>query len=260
MTRDEILNEINYHGKYTKDVKRKLNKLLKEYHPDNNKEDKNTILILYEIKKELEEGSIEYSSNEEKIVDDTSKAHVMFLESILNKLKKEREKINKKIEDLYIKINKLGKDKNLKQEELYDVETKILDINNDMEELIKIDIIDKLLIFFILFSSIGLLISKSIIVVVLIIIFLLIELFYIYIRYIDYKDKKKKIKRIKNKFKNINEEYNDIENDLEELGKEEVKLKKERNKINNDIYRYSRELNNIKENNNVKEEMRNRRK
>ena len=81
MTRNEILSEINYQGVYNKEVKRKLNKLLKKYHPDNNKEDKETILILYEIKKELEKGSIEYKkvdipSNLKK----EDKTHIIFLD------------------------------------------------------------------------------------------------------------------------------------------------------------------------------------
>ena len=56
MNKQEILEYIKYKGKYTKEVKTKLNKLIKKYHPDKNKEDKETILILYEIKKDLESG------------------------------------------------------------------------------------------------------------------------------------------------------------------------------------------------------------
>ena len=74
MNREEILEYLNYNGRYTKEVKKKLNKLLKKYHPDNNKSDKDTILILYQIKKELEDGTLEYKDNyvkEEKSVDYT---------------------------------------------------------------------------------------------------------------------------------------------------------------------------------------------
>ena len=60
MTREEILKELNYKGKYNKEVKRKLKRLLKKYHPDNNKEDKETILVLYQIKKELETNTLVY--------------------------------------------------------------------------------------------------------------------------------------------------------------------------------------------------------
>ena len=72
MTREEILKYLNYNGRYTKDIKKKLNKLLKLYHPDNNKSDKDNIFILYQIKKELEDGTLEYKDNyvkEEKSVD-----------------------------------------------------------------------------------------------------------------------------------------------------------------------------------------------
>ena len=63
MNREDILEQINYKGKYTKDVKKRLNKLLKKYHPDNNKDDKKTILILYDIKRELENGALLYDKN-----------------------------------------------------------------------------------------------------------------------------------------------------------------------------------------------------
>ena len=54
MTREEILEKIRYKGEYTEAVKKRLKKLIKQYHPDVNKNDKKTILLLYDIKKELE--------------------------------------------------------------------------------------------------------------------------------------------------------------------------------------------------------------
>ena len=47
MNKNEILKYINYKGKYNKETKTKLNKLIKKYHPDKNKNDKKIILILY---------------------------------------------------------------------------------------------------------------------------------------------------------------------------------------------------------------------
>lgn len=51
MNKKEIYEYLNYKGKYTKDIEKKLKKLIKKFHPDKNKEDKSTILILYEVKK-----------------------------------------------------------------------------------------------------------------------------------------------------------------------------------------------------------------
>ena len=54
MNKKEIYEYLNYNGKYTKEIEKKLKKLIKKYHPDKNKNDKSTILVLYEVKKELE--------------------------------------------------------------------------------------------------------------------------------------------------------------------------------------------------------------
>lgn len=53
MNRNEVFRIIGYHGVYDQEVKKKLRKLLKKYHPDNNGNSENFKLI-NEIKKELE--------------------------------------------------------------------------------------------------------------------------------------------------------------------------------------------------------------
>ena len=85
MNKQEILEYINYKGKYTKDVKTKLNKLIKKYHPDKNKEDKKTILVLYDIKKELESGKeLKYKKEIKKEdQEDKPNINVFFIERII---------------------------------------------------------------------------------------------------------------------------------------------------------------------------------
>ena len=63
MTEKEIIEYIGFSGTYTKSVKKKLNKLIKKYHPDRNKNDKTTILILYSVKERLENNTLTYTKN-----------------------------------------------------------------------------------------------------------------------------------------------------------------------------------------------------
>ena len=63
MTEQEIIEYIGFSGTYTKNVKKKLNKLIKKYHPDRNKNDKTTILILYSVKERLENNTLTYTKN-----------------------------------------------------------------------------------------------------------------------------------------------------------------------------------------------------
>ena len=155
MTRKEILDYLNYKGRYTKDVKKRLNKLLKKYHPDNNKSDKDTILVLYQIKKELEDGNLKYEakSKNEEVTD-----YSFFIELMINKLKSKKSRIDKKIEDLYKKINIHYEKVNNKQEQIDLIDTDILELEEDISKLLSIDIIDYIIIFFIvlfIFLMIG---------------------------------------------------------------------------------------------------------
>lgn len=257
MTREEILYEINYQGKYTKEVKKRLNKLIKKYHPDNNKKDQKTILILYEIKKELENNTLEYSVNvkeKDYVVTKEAKHYLFFLENMIEKLKRERNKINNEINSLYKKLNKLIRTKNEKQNDLYTSEYDMLNLNNDMEELIRIDLIDKIFIVFMISLCIVLFIFRNLFILIFIIILLLSEMYYIYIRYSSYKEKEKVLKKLKKEYKDKINEYKNIENDVEELEKEELKLKRKRTKINNTIQFYNRQISMVKENGNINEE------
>lgn len=246
MTRKEILEYLNYKGRYTKDIKKRLNKLLKKYHPDNNKSDKDTILVLYKIKKELEDGTLKYEvkSKDEEVTD-----YSFFIELMINKLKSKKSRIDNKIEDLYKKINIHYEKVNNKQDQIDLIDTDILELEEDISKLLSIDTIDYIIIFFILLFIFLIIGFKNFLFVICILFLVLIEIYYMYIRkniYIDKKSELRKIKRIRN---NVKDEYKVIKDKIVILEDDEVKLKRERNRINNDISYYSNELNKINDKN-----------
>lgn len=244
MTREEIFKYLNYNGRYTKDVKKKLNKLLKKYHPDNNKSDKDTILVLYQIKKELEDGTLEYKNN--SIKEDKSIDYTFFIEMMIKRLKSKKSRIDKKLEDLYNRVNSYYERYNSKQDEIGLIDVDILEIEDEISRLLRINIIDFGIAFFIIVSLIFIIISKNLIFGFVIIILIIIELYYMYYRKEIYFDKKFKLKKIKRIRKNVNGEYKNIKDKIVVLEKDEIDLKKERKRINNDIQYYRHELSNIK--------------
>ena len=258
MNRDEILKELNYHGEYTKDVKKRLKKLLKKYHPDNNSEDKDTILILYDIKKQLEEGTLKnYSNNSNKNNSKSSKnnsnftavekRYIYFLENMISALQKKKEEINKKINSLYRRLNKNIDIKNKVQNELGRAEFDVEDLQVKMIDLTKVTMLDKLFIVLIIILWISSLIFNKIILLITSVVFIILEIYYIHIRYTDYIEKTKILQKYKKDLENVNDKFNNINSTVEQLQKEETELKKEKLKINNDIQFYSHEINKIKD-------------
>ena len=145
MNKQEILKYINYKGKYTKDVKTKLNKLIKKYHPDKNKDDKKTILILYDIKKDLESGkTLEYEKEKTEVKEEN--INTFFIEKFINVLKHRKIFIQKELNNLYKKsyyyVDKIYK-------ESYDkglIDIKIEELNNNINYIKKIDNIEIMII------------------------------------------------------------------------------------------------------------------
>ena len=66
MTKEEIYEYLNFQGKYDANVKKRLKKLIKKYHPDLNNGDDTTIKIINEVKKELETGNFIYAYQKSK--------------------------------------------------------------------------------------------------------------------------------------------------------------------------------------------------
>ena len=243
MNRKEILEYLNYTGKYTKDVKKRLNKLLKKYHPDNNKDDKDTILILYQIKKELEDGALKYDdSKNEKNTD-----YSFFIELMIKRLKVKKNKIDKKIELLYEKINSFYEKVNSKQDEIGLIETDIYELEEDISKILRIDMFDSVIVLFILIFVFLLIYLKNFFFIIVIILLVLVEVYYMYIRNSIYLDKKEELKKIKKIKKNVSDEYKNIKDKISVLEKDEVDLKRKRNRINNDISYYSHELSKVKD-------------
>ena len=157
-----------------------------------------------------------------------------------------KSRIDKKLEDLYNRINSHYEKYNSKQDELGLIDVDILEIEDEISRLLKVDFVDFGIAFFIIVSIVFMIISRNIIFVVAIIVLIIIELYYMYYRkeiYLDKKDKLRKIKRIR---KSVNDEYKNIKEKIVVLETDEVDFKKERNRINNDIQYYSHELSNIK--------------
>lgn len=255
MTEKEIIEYIGFSGTYTKSVKKKLNKLIKKYHPDRNKNDKTTILILYSVKERLENNTLTYTKNndndnsiynsyqtnninkKEKIYDTKT---INFINRIINILIRKKDFFNKELNKIYNKEYYYNKKlyKNSELDGYNDIEIEnILEILNSLK---KVNYIDILYIIFI-FIFIGLSFYN--------IIFSIFLLFIIYFEYSFIKERyneynkflillrKKKIKKEKYSIKNKN--YEKI---LNELNRYEINLKNERRMVSNDIAFYNHEL------------------
>ena len=253
MTEKEIIEYIGFSGTYTKNVKKKLNKLIKKYHPDRNKNDKTTIIILYSVKERLENNTLTYTKNndnsiynsyqtnninkKEKIYDTKT---INFINRIINILIRKKDFFNKELNKIYNKEYYYNKKlyKNSELDGYNDIEIEnILEILNSLK---KVNYIDILYIIFI-FIFIGLSFYN--------IIFSIFLLFIIYFEYSFIKERyneynkflillrKKKIKKEKYSIKNKN--YEKI---LNELNRYEINLKNERRMVSNDIAFYNHEL------------------
>ena len=255
MTEKEIIEYIGFSGTYTKSVKKKLNKLIKKYHPDRNKNDKTTILILYSVKERLENNTLTYTKNndndnsiynsyqtnninkKEKIYDTKT---INFINRIINILIRKKDFFNKELNKIYNKEYYYNKKlyKNSELDGYNDIEIeKILEILNSLK---KVNYIDILYIIFI-FLFIGLSFYNIIFSIFLLCI-IYFEYSFIKERYNEYNKflillRKKKIKKEKYSIKNKN--YEKI---LNELNRYEINLKNERRMVSNDIAFYNHEL------------------
>ncbi len=198
MTKKEIYSYLKYNGVYDSGVKRRLKKLIKQYHPDLNKGDDTVMKLINEVKKELETNSVSINvdSNTSEVRNtNKSSVDIINITSIINKLNKELVSLNKKIEDGYHDEYKLFMEYN-SAISLYNT----LKLN---EKLIKSKIVrlkrfrgvDKLNIF-ILLVSIAL-IFKSVYFSIMSISIIYLEVILILIRYF-------KIKRYKEELNSIN--------------------------------------------------------
>lgn len=243
MSREEILEQLNYKGRYTKDVKKRLNKLLKKYHPDNNKDDKMTILTLYQIKKELEDGTLKYEDhNKDDSVHKDNHEYQSLLKMMINKLILKRNRIDKKMELLYEKINNSYEIINNKQDEISYIDMEVDNLKEEIEQLKKRDTLETVLILLMVLFIMFMIIFKKIFFVSFFFISIILEIYYLSLKksvYLEAMTKLRKTCRIKD---NVNEEFDVLDKKVKDLLADEKKLKDEKNRVNNDIQFYSHEL------------------
>ena len=255
MTEKEIIEYIGFSGTYTKSVKKKLNKLIKKYHPDRNKNDKTTILILYSVKERLENNTLTYTKNndndnsiynsyqtnninkKEKIYDTKT---INFINRIINILIRKKDFFNKELNKIYNKEYYYNKKlyKNSELDGYNDIEIeKILEI---LDSIKKVNYIDILYVIFI-FIFIGLSFYN--------IIFSIFLLFIIYFEYSFIRERYNEYNKflvILREKKTKKEEYyiknRKYEKIINRLNRDELDLKNERRKVANDISFYNYQL------------------
>lgn len=245
MNREEILSYINYQGEYTRDVKKKLNKLIKKYHPDRNKIDKTTILTLYEVKKDLEKNKIAVVT--EPVKDEEVKEEIIdfevanpLIERILKILKNKKKFIENSLKRIYRKeyyySNKIYKDS-------YDLgllDLKIKELNKKQQNLKKITKYDYMLLAILLIILIFAFYKP--ILIIFIVIPILFELLYINYRTTIFYENNLLKENLEEKKKTFTEKQKNCSDNLADIKKEELRLKREKRSINNDIAFYNHEL------------------
>jgi len=254
MTKKEIYKYLKYNGVYDSGVKRRLKKLIKQYHPDRNKGDDTVMKLINEVKKELESGNV--SVNVDSNTSDVSYSNknsvdIINISSIISKLNKELVSLNKKIEDGYKNEYKLFIEYN-NAISLYNT----LKLN---ERLIKSKIvrlkrfrgIDKLNIFLLL-VSIGL-IFKSIYFSIMSISIIYLEVVLILIRYFKIKRYKEELNSINKMDREYKEFSNSIKDKIDILNKDLFGVKKDA-RVNKEKIRYYEKMMNDSSSDTVKKE------
>ena len=103
MNKDSIYKLIGYEGEYNKEVKAKLRKLLKKYHPDHNKGNSETFKLINEVKRELEKNPHLKVKNSketnENIQENITKEDLEYYQKKIVFLQEQNKKIENKIEE-----------------------------------------------------------------------------------------------------------------------------------------------------------------
>lgn len=249
MNKKEIYEYLNYNGKYTKEVEKKLKKLIKKFHPDKNKNDKSTILTLYEVKKELENdvvnrkyyrNSIQEKHQEEEKSFEYLEPFIKRMIDIL-KIKKERKekeisKVQKKVNYHYNKRMDLSNSKNKVDLELDEISKKY---NSSFNKLWKILIISDLICLFVF------LIFYNLLILLVFILSVFCTILYFFARSEYFKELDKNIKEKTKEKENYEIKIKSINGKIDDLETICVNLKFERNAISNDIQFYNYELSKI---------------
>lgn len=246
MTKEDVYEYLNFQGKYDVNVKRRLKKLIKKYHPDLNNGDDTTIKIINEVKKELETGNFnckyqkienQNNNNRNSFCDASYKVSTLHL---INQLKKEVEQLNIRIESDYKDEFKLLKsyseiDKIYKQLLL-----RIKLASKQITKLNKINYIDKLIIFLLVILNAVLFLNFNLVILIIMVIIFIIEIYYILVRVMQKKSLYKEICDIKKLIVDYEAEFENIKNEIEKIKLEMFKKKQSSIRKCEDIRFYER--------------------
>lgn len=138
MNKNEIYKYIGYNGKYTKEVKSKLRKLLKKYHPDHKNGDVETFKLINAIKKELESNkNIEnkYVDIKESSNSKVSREELEYYQEKIKKLNKEKNNLSAKIKEKNNIISDLKKNYSNIYDDYFDNKEYVIEKQNQIHKL-----------------------------------------------------------------------------------------------------------------------------
>ena len=239
MNKESIYQIIGYNGEYNDRVKKAIKKLLKEYHPDHNGDEK-VFKLINEVKKELEENKVSFDYKNKKINSDKRYSDIdyAYCEKMLNKLEKDEESITQKIKENYDIMENYEREYKTLYQKSIDKQKDILNLEQYKNRFDKIKKKAILLIILLIISFVFSIISKQII--VLIVFFVLAFMLFLEIKnfFVTFKDIKNKVEVKMNEYSNI---FKMIKNNGKERKEKEEYLKEQEQKLNlikNDIRFY----------------------
>lgn len=246
MNKDSIYKLIGYKGEYNKEVKTKLRKLLKKYHPDHNKGNSETFKLINEVKKELEKSpqlkvniSNETSENiQENITKEDLEYYqkrIVFLQEQNKIIQSKIEEKNNHLKEILQKFNSLNEKTTTNNELLCE--------NNDNVNYLKM-FRKKYIIYILSFSIfiIGYLLTKNLFFILLIIIIIIVLSIDISKLYLSIKELTSKNNNYLLKNIELFKEIDAIKNDISNQKKIILGLCRELDKNNNDIRFYQNQL------------------
>ena len=246
MNKDSIHKLIGYKGEYNKEVKAKLRKLLKKYHPDHNKGQSETFKLINEVKKELEKNPhLEVKSSKgtnENIQEKITKEDLEYYQKRIIFLQGKNKIIENKIEEKNNNLKKISQKFNSLNEKITN-NNELLCENNDNVNYLKMfrkKYIVYILSFFIFIISY--LLTKNIFFILLIIIIIIVLSIDISKLYLNIKKLTGKNNNYLLKNFELFKEIDAIKNDISNQKKMILGLERELDKNNNDIRFYQNQL------------------
>ena len=255
MTKNEIYEYLKYDGNYNFGVKKRLNKLIKKYHPDHNGDPEIMKLIL-EVKNELESNSVSYNVKKNQKKDIKNNEYFSFTtKELIKKLKKELNDLNKQIEKGYSDEYKLLKEYSDVDKVYKQLLLKIKIDKRKIEKLKLITVIDKLILFIIILTAIFTIYNFNYISLSLLIFMTIIELLYLYTRFYKISTLKNDLKEIEDIIPNYKKQFELIDENLKKLKIDIFGIKKLSKEKIADIKYYENSLNNKNKEKEIEKDM-----